>query len=312
MKGMELSRAYFEEFGRPMIEKQFAGYMDSIAAGLVGEGSECFGFDDEFSRDHDFGPGFCIWLPQEVYTKTGAAMKQAYEALPAEWQGVRRIQSPQGGGRVGVFSIEEFYQRYTGLTHAPKDNMEWLRIPQSFLAKAVNGQVFCDYRGTFTEIRNILKGFYPIDVVRKKLAAKTAVMAQSGQYNYPRCMKRGDCYAAYMSCCEFVNTALSAVFLLNESYMPFYKWAFRAAQELTLLKGVTAQLRELVMLPDSMDNRSRKEWIIENICIEIGRELNRRGLTLTTDTFLQSHGEELMRSISDSRLKNMHIMVDQD
>ena len=36
MKGMELSRAYFEEFGRPMIEKQFAGYKDSIAAGLVG------------------------------------------------------------------------------------------------------------------------------------------------------------------------------------------------------------------------------------------------------------------------------------
>ena len=63
MKGMELSKAYFEEYGKPMIESQFFPYKEQMAAGLVGEGSECFGYDDEFSQDHDFGPGFASGCP---------------------------------------------------------------------------------------------------------------------------------------------------------------------------------------------------------------------------------------------------------
>lgn len=310
MKGMELANAYFEEYGKQMIEGQFREYKGMIAAGLAGEGSECLGFDDEFSQDHDFGPGFCLWLPQQVYEQIGAAMQQAYDALPQSFRGYTRMQTPQGGGRVGVFSIPKFYSKYTGLTQAPRDNMEWLRIPQSFLATAVNGRVFCDPLGEFSQIRNILKSFYPHDVLKKKLAAKAAIMAQSGQYNYPRSMKRGDSYAAYFACGEFVKTALSAIYLLNGEYMPFYKWAFRGAEKLTVLQGAVHDLRELVLLPDQMENRSRKEWLMENICIETGRELNRRGLTRTTESFLQSHGEELMRSIEDSRLRNLHIMVD--
>ena len=43
-----------------MIHNNFSEYEDKIAVGFVGEGSERFGFDDVYSRDHDFGPGFCM------------------------------------------------------------------------------------------------------------------------------------------------------------------------------------------------------------------------------------------------------------
>ena len=56
MRGLELSRRFYEEFGREMVRKEFPEYEERIAAGLVGQGSECFGYDDEVSRDHDFGP----------------------------------------------------------------------------------------------------------------------------------------------------------------------------------------------------------------------------------------------------------------
>ncbi|MBQ9562362.1 MAG: hypothetical protein IJU99_02815, partial [Lachnospiraceae bacterium] len=65
MNGLELSRAYFEAFGRQMLEEQFPELLPHLAAGLFGSGSECFGFVDEVSRDHDFEPGFCIFLPGE-------------------------------------------------------------------------------------------------------------------------------------------------------------------------------------------------------------------------------------------------------
>ncbi len=54
MQGLELTRLFFEECGRPMLEEQFPDLLPFLAAGLFGSGSECFGYDDEISRDHDF------------------------------------------------------------------------------------------------------------------------------------------------------------------------------------------------------------------------------------------------------------------
>ena len=35
MKGLALSRAFFEEHGKPMLQSEFPGYMERIAAGNV-------------------------------------------------------------------------------------------------------------------------------------------------------------------------------------------------------------------------------------------------------------------------------------
>lgn len=101
MKGLELAKEYFDEYGRPLIENELEEYKEYIAAGLVGEGSECLGFDDEISHDHDFGPAFCIWVPDEIYRTSGSRMQEAYDKLPAGYKGYVRIQSAMGGGRTG-------------------------------------------------------------------------------------------------------------------------------------------------------------------------------------------------------------------
>ena len=236
MKGMELSRKYFDEYGLPMLKQKFPQYIDKMAAGLAGEGSECLGFDDEYSQDHDFGAGFCIWLPDDLYRSIGAEIQKEYDRLPETYMGISRNITAMNPGRTGAMSTEDFYFRYTGLRRAPQDNMEWFRIPEHFLATVTNGQVFMDRLGQFTDIRTALLGYYPEDVLRKKLAARCAVMAQAGQYNYPRCIKRGERSAAYLACAEFIKAALSAVYLLNRRYMPFYKWSFRGTDDLPLLK----------------------------------------------------------------------------
>ena len=90
MRGLELARAYYEEYGRPMIEEQFPAYAGRIAVGLAGEGSECFGYDDQYSRDHDFEAGFCLWLTREDGEAIGFPLFRAYGKLPAEYRGVKK------------------------------------------------------------------------------------------------------------------------------------------------------------------------------------------------------------------------------
>lgn len=246
IKGLELAQLYYEVYGKPMIEEKYPGYRGRIAAGLVGHGSECLGFDDEISRDHDFGPGFCLWLSGEDYARIGERLQADYERLPQEFLGFSgRNTSPQGGGRVGVFETGAFYRGLIGYERAPEKLIQWLYVPEEALAGAVNGKVFADPLGEFTQIRESLS-YYPEDVRLKKLARRLAVMAQSGQYNFPRAGKRGDLGAVYFSLAEFCRAAVSAVYLLNRVYAPFYKWQMAGMDRLSILKEIKPRLLRLM------------------------------------------------------------------
>lgn len=311
MKGMELAKAYYSQLAAPVIRQAMPQLEGKIAAGLVGEGSECYGYDDQFSQDHDFGPGFCFWITDETAELHGKEIQALYDQLPKQFMGYTRNETPEGVGRVGVFRINQFYQRYTNCIGAPETNVQWINIPERFLSIATNGEVFTDPEGKFTEIRQKLLGFYPEDVRRKKLAARTAVMAQAGQYNYPRCMQRGEKGAAFFAMNEFVKTALSAIFLLNRTYTPFYKWAFRKAKELPKLQHSVALLEQLANREVSM-NPMKDQEIIEEICVEVAAELRAQGLSQSMDAFLSPHSAEIMAGIQDPAIRGLHVMADCD
>lgn len=310
MTGLELAESYYNQYGKRMIEEGFPEYKRYAAVGLVGEGSECFGFDDELSESHDFGPGFCIWLPDEIYKSVGLKMKEAYEKLPKSYLGKRRMETAEGGGRVGVFSTHEFYRRYTGCDGIPATHVEWIFAPETSLATAVNGKVFEDPLGEFTRIRDGLLGFYPKDVLFKKLAARMAMMSQAGQYNYERCMKRGDSAAAYLCCGEFIRTAVSMVYLLNRKYMPFYKWMFRGMEQLERLDEIKPMLERLAVISDLPGNSETKVSLIEDVCILVREELEHQGIVKGRDPFLNNHCRDVIRLISDPKIRNLPVMFD--
>jgi len=68
MNGMELSRKFFFEAGLPLLQGRYPELVDRVAAGLVaggfasGCGSEIGGFDDDLSRDHNWGARFFLFL----------------------------------------------------------------------------------------------------------------------------------------------------------------------------------------------------------------------------------------------------------
>lgn len=308
MKGLELSRRYFDEVGLPMIRESFPEAESRIAAGLVGEGSECFGYDDELSQDHDFGPGFCLWLTKPDYEAFGKKLQSAYDALPKAFLGYQRCVSPNGQGRVGVFEIGAFYRRFTGLEHAPEDPITWLHLPESYLATATNGAVFRDELGAFSSVRQRYLEYYPEEVRKKKIAARAVQAAQSGQYNYLRCMKRGETVAAGFAVQEFLRAVISMIFLLNRKYMPYYKWMFRGLTQLPRLSSLSEPLKRLSELEGTTAAFDERYGLIEEISRALIRELWTQGLSQSNSDFLQDQAFEIAGHIQDPVLRSRHIM----
>ncbi len=294
--GMELSQAFYEEFGRPMIHQKFPEYEQVIAVGLVGEGSECFGFDDQVSRDHDFGPGFCMWLTDQVYDEIGEELQKAYEELPSTYMGITRFTTLKAQKRVGVFRIGDFYENLIGLRDVPTTQNQWLFLDDYRLATAVNGKVFQDGLGEFTRIRRGILSYYPEDVRIKKIAREAALMAQSGQYNYSRMSGRGEKVTAAIALSEFMKHTMAMVYLLNRTYAPFYKWMHKGMERLAVLTEIRDILNTLVDLPAG---DGRIPQTIEIIVALIIAEMKKQGLTSGEDNYLDHHTDKILKSIPE-------------
>jgi len=309
MQGLEVARRWYETAGAPMLEREFGDVVGRIAVGRAGHGSECFGFDDEVSRDHDFVTGFCLWIPDEDERDYGFRLERAYAKLrkefPPEAGAETTAGSELGEAEHGVMTIGTFYRRHLGFPGAPQDWRQWLHTPDHAFAEAVNGAVFRDDLGAFSGIREVIRTGMPEDVRRKKIAARAVFMAQSGQYNYPRCLKHGEPGAAALALDEFVRHAAQMVFLLNRRFAPYYKWVFRAMRGLPILAECSGELEALLTRPDSPETKTDR---IEAVCAKIAAELRGQGLSACDDAYLEPHAFEVQGSIRDRELRTLHIM----
>ena len=310
MKGLELSEAYYESFGKPILESDFSDLLPYMAVGLCGSGSECYGFDDEISRDHDFEPGFCIFLPDEsiISRRDAFRLERAYANLPKSMNGISRsIVSPAGGSRHGVIRINDFFRDKIGSENGDLDFVEWLHLPDYALSEATNGKLFCDFYGQITRIRNRIS-YYPEDIRLKKLAGNVLMMAQSGQYNYLRCTKHGETGAAQLAACEFVKSAMQSIFLLNRVYMPFYKWSFRSMRMLPKLSLLAELFEYLISTDNDATMVQDKLEVIESISSDIINELHEQKISDALCDDLEKHAYSIQDHIKNSGVRNLHIL----
>ncbi len=311
MNGLELSREYYEQYGRPLLEKDFSGLLPCIAVGLMGSGSECLGFDDEVSRDHDFEPGFCIFLPGEetVNRRDAFLLEKAYLKLPKEFKGLRReMLAPVGGARRGLIRIPDYFEKTVGSPDGRLTYKSWFSLPEQALLEATSGEVFFDNFGLLTSIRKSLE-FFPRDVMLKKLAGRLLLMGQSGQYNYSRALSHGETGAAQLAVYEFADSAMSAAFLLSEQYRPYYKWSFRALRELTPFSFLAEPLEKLISTGNSRSEAEHKSSAMEDISCSIISSLKEKGLSGDEGSALEAHAYAVNAKISDPEIRNANILA---
>ena len=288
-RGLRLARAYYEAYGRPMIEEKFPDYAGRIAVGLVGRGSDCFGFDDDVSMDHDWGPDFCMWVSDETYREIGEALQEAYDGLPEDFQGCRRAPRVNGKRRRGVIRISEFYR---GLTGAERyEEIDWRNAEDFALAAAVNGEVFRDDEGIFSAFREKLQKGYPEEIQYLKIADAAAKFSQSLQYNFPRMRDRGDELTAGLMMWEGVREAMRLQHYIERKYPPHDKWLRRSLCQSEDGRQVEIMLRNIT---------TEQDWEARRTVELLGAFFSMNmyygdGFISDTDNYLDAHSEELVQ-----------------
>ena len=285
-KGIEISEDFYFNHVKPFILKNYPDLVRYSAFGIVGEGSECYGFDDEISKDHDFIKRCSWFLPRDIISQ-----------LPI-------TEINLGDGLVKIIAVEDFYKYYTLYEKGPLTLKEFRKVPQDLLSVATNGKIFEDNYGKFSYIRQRLLAYYPKDLVLKKLAYLCNKIAQSGQYNYQRCLKRNNLMGAQIALSEFLQYYCEFIHLINKKYMPFYKWQYRSLKSLHLLGEYTCSKMDALLSYSDVSESLQKIDIIEEMCEKLVGYLNKSNLSKLNANFLKYHSSEIVKKINNEELKN--------
>ena len=312
ISNLDKSRIFYESSGKQMIETLFPEYADRIAVGLVGEGSDCFEFDDEISMDHDYDIGFCMWLTETDFQKIGNALQEAYSNLITSNSRLKF--------RRGVFSINEFYNGLleTNYNFEADFSLDYSIIQESSLAAATNGQVFQDSLGIFSKIRKQLLDYYPENIWRKKLAQSIHEFSQYAQSNYARMMARKDSITSMICIGKAIESVLDMIYLLEKKYAPYYKWKKKGLEHSSIGKKIIPILEEITKLPNqkyvwesvryssaSIHTEDANIGLFEQIAEMILKELKRRQLVSGNDSFLESYIKQILEGRNMDIINNI-------
>ncbi|MBV8883987.1 MAG: DUF4037 domain-containing protein [Chroococcidiopsidaceae cyanobacterium CP_BM_RX_35] len=237
MKGIELSKNYFFKAGLPLLKQRFpATLLNRVAAGLVaggyasGSGSEIGSFDDEISRDHNWGPCFFLFMSEADQAEFGKQV-QAFldENLPQEFEGLKLSATTLPKSRAYVVTPRQNLKAVLDIDEPPGSDLEWINIPEFLLFEYTSGAIFYEPLPLISLWREKFV-YYPDEVWYKRLSFAFFTLHAAGNAN--RMAKRGDLVATQLYVIWLVECVMRTCFLLRRRYAPYRKWLFQAFKKL--------------------------------------------------------------------------------
>lgn len=304
VKGLELSRQYFTDCLLPELERSAPALVEQAAFGLVGPGSECYGYDDEISRDHDWGPRLCIWVPETLPATDTEKLQQIYESLPATHLGYGPVQRLDTRvPRDGVIPVTGFYRAFLGTAEPPRSLRDWLLLPEEALSVCTNGKVFRDDLGEFTRMRSSLEAYFPRDIWLKKIASRLKAAGQHAQYNLERARLRSDALAFAYHTAAFVEESARLSYLVARKYRPHAKWLYRGLLDLDEAgQRLHGTLNEVTRAACNHDTSALAEAVEHSVHILV-TGLNGAGLEFEQGNLLYDHGIAVEAQIEDPMIR---------
>jgi hypothetical protein len=238
VKGLELSRLFFEEAVRPALAAEFPRLR--YAAALIGTGSEVLGFDTEMSADHGWGPRVDLFLEADDYEAARDAIHEVLrhrlphrfrgyptsftEPDPAD-NGTQHLETRDGGPvnhKVELMTTRGFFLNYLAFDlGAEIEPADWLTFPEQKLRTVGSGGVFHDEIG-LEKIRRKF-AYYPRDVWLYLLASAWARVGQE-EHLMGRAGLVGDELGSALIGARLVRDLMRLCFLMEKTYAPYPKW----------------------------------------------------------------------------------------
>jgi hypothetical protein len=218
VRGLEVSRDFFFEWGLPLLEAEYPDLSRRIAAGRI-SGSDVLGGDDVISQDHHWGPHFDLFLSEADHAAFGLHLADAVNsAAPNPWKGHRLIGDPPTG--VNVHAIPAWIESWTGVAKPSRQARHWTRANESQLYFLRHGAVFVDRSGELSSWRLALHE-YPEALLRRRISEEIFRVWHHGEYNFVRRMaRRCDPVAIAVCLGEFLTGVMRLVLLLERDFTP--------------------------------------------------------------------------------------------
>jgi hypothetical protein len=316
MPGLALSRIFYDEAVRPILDRHFAGMVHS--AGRLYAGSDVLGFDTPRSMDHDWGPKVTLFLAEVEYTPERAErIRQILgEELPLTVRGfpthfeysgatglMRQTDARPIRHGVTVVTARWFFRAYLAvdpLAEAPLRPDEWLAIPEQHLRTVTTGAVFHDGTGELTVARERL-AWYPHGVWLYLLAAQWRRIEQEESF-MGRCAEVGDDLGSRLVAARLIREIMRLCFLMERQYTPYIKWFGTAFARLACAAQLTPMF-EATLRAETWEERER--WLsaaYEAVAglhneLEITKPVEPRVSRFHDRPFLVIHGERFVAAI---------------
>ncbi|WP_026790437.1 DUF4037 domain-containing protein [Pleomorphomonas oryzae] len=274
MQGVELSRLFYRDVVRPWLDKTFPQLAHD--AGIFGYGSELLGFDDEMSRDHNWGPRVQIVVTGSDFAAHAAALVDGFDVVkPATFLGEPigyrsrphpPIVADDALGRVNhgveVFTTAGILRTRLALApQQPLDALTWLSLPEQRLIELAMGEIFHHGLGELGRLKQTFSRC-PRDVVLYKLAAQWRRIADEQAF-VGRAGYVGDDLGSRIVASRLARDIMRIGFLLEGSYPPYAKWFGSAFARLAVAKSLSPLLATVL----AADTWERRQTHLAQACL---------------------------------------------
>lgn len=270
IQGLELSGLFYREAVAPIITAKFPQL--KYAAARLGHGSEVLGFDDEMSRDHDWGPRVTLFLSDDELETTKPQIDQVLRLnLPLQFLGystnwssprvdgtLQRIDLAKGpvNHRVEITSAHAFILDYLGFDLTGElQTTDWLTFPQQKLLGITTGEVFHDDVG-LQDVREYFS-WYPHEVWLYQLASAWQRIGQE-EHLMGRAGEAGSEIGSALIAARLVRDVMRLCFLMEKHYAPYAKWFGLAFSKLRSASNLTPILEKVLR---AKTWQARDKWL---------------------------------------------------